>query len=172
MKLMTFSAALLLITLASCKPRKAIEFREAIVQKERVAFNILLDKNGSESRKLDCLVKEDYKGALTFVDQEEAAFDTLIQEIKTLPVDGIKEGNELKAAAVNYYVALKELHIFDRAEIVQREATQHSGGEELRAALDKIFTLNVQKQEMYKKVYEKERELHEALTKFNDVNSI
>lgn len=165
-------AAFLLITLVSCKPRKAIELKAAIVQQERVAFNILLDKNGPGEQKLVSLTKNDYKGALAFVDQEEKEFDKLIGEITALPADGIKQGNELKAAAVDYYQALKELHIFDRQEIAQREVSSRTEGEALQAAQDSIIELSRRKQDMFKKVYEKEGVFHQALEKFSTVNGI
>lgn len=171
-KLIIFSTAILLISLTACKPRKAIEFKETIVQKERVAFNILVDKNGSESQKLNCLIKEDYKGALASVDKQEQEFNKLINDIETLPADGIKQGEELKAAAVSYYVALKDLHVFDRAEIAQREVSHNTKGEALQAALDKILELGIRKQDMYKKVYEKESALSQAMEKFNTANNI
>jgi hypothetical protein len=167
-----FSAALLLITLVSCKPQKAIELKAAIVQKERIAFNILLDKNGPGEQKLASLVKDDYKGALAFVDQEEKEFDKLIAEIAALPADGIQQGNELKTAALDYYGALKDLQIYDRQEIVQREASSRTEGEALRAAQDSILQLSRRKQDMFKKVYEKESAFHQALEKFSSVNGI
>lgn len=170
--LLIISATFLLVSLASCKSRKAIELKESIVQKERVAFNILVDKKGLASQKLECLIKDDYKGALAFLDQEEQAFNKLIKEIETLPAEGIKQGNELKTAAVNYYTALKELQIFDRQEIAQREASSQSKGEELQVALNKILQLNIQKEGMYKKLYEKEQAFSKALEKFSAVNSI
>jgi hypothetical protein len=165
-------AAFLLITLVSCKPRKAIELKTAIVQKDRIAFNIILDKNGPGERKLASLVKDDYKSALASVDEQEKEFDKLIGEIAALPADGIKQGNELKTAALNYYGALKELHIFDRQEIAQQEASSHFEGEALREAQHKILELSRQKQGMYKKLYEKERTFYQALEKFSAVNGI
>lgn len=171
-KMIIFSVAIFLISLTSCKPRKAIEFKESIVQKERVAFNILLDKNGSESQKLNCLIKDDYKGALASVDKQEKEFNKLISDIDTLPADGIKQGPELKTAALNYYVALKELHVFDRAEIAQREITHNTKGEALQTAHNKIRELGIHKQDMFRKVYEKESALSQALEKFNTVNNI
>jgi hypothetical protein len=171
-KLIILSAVFLLVSFVSCKPRKAIELREAIVQKERTAYDILLAKNGPETQKLDCLVKDDYKGALAFVDKEEQAFNKLIKEIEALPADGIEHGNELKTAALSYYAALKELHVYDRREIEHQEITLRSTGEELRAAQHKILELSRQKQTMYKKVYEEERKFHEAMENFNSVNRI
>lgn len=167
-----FSAVFLLITLVSCKPQKAIELKTAIDQKERTVFNILAGKNGSEEKKLTFLVKDDYKNALAAVDQQEKEFNQLIREITDLPTTGIKQGDELKAAAVNYYDALKELHLFDRQEIVQREISFNSEGEALQAAQKKIIELSRQKQAMFKKVYETESAFHEAMEKFNAANGI
>ncbi|MBC9930182.1 hypothetical protein [Chitinophaga qingshengii] len=55
---------LLLIGLGACKPRKAIALKEAITQKERVAFNIIVGNDGAGEQKLHCLLKKDYPGAL------------------------------------------------------------------------------------------------------------
>lgn len=167
-----FSAVLLLIILGSCKPQKAIELKAAIDQKERTVFNMLVGKNGSEEKKLAFLVKDDYKSALAAVDQQEKEFNQLIREIAELPTEDIKQGNELKTAAVNYYDALKALHLFDRQEIVQREASSNSEGEALQAAQHKILELGRQKQVMFQKVYEKESAFHQAMEKFNSVNGI
>lgn len=167
-----FSAAFLLITLVSCKPRKAIALKESIAKQERVAFNILLGKNGPESQKLSCLVKEDFKGALAAVDKQEKAFDQLIRELETLPAEGIKQGNELKTAAVNYYTAVREMQLFDRVVITQQEVSAGMKGEELYAAQDKILELSRRKQDMSQKVHEKENELHLAMEKFNSVNGL
>jgi hypothetical protein len=106
------------------------------------------------------------------VDIQEKEFNKIISDIETLPADGIKQGNELKTAAVNYYVALKELHVFDRAEIVQREITHTTKGDALQTAHNKIRELGIHKQDMYRNVYEKERALSHALEKFNTVNNI
>lgn len=172
MRLIVFSTVFLLISFTSCKSREAIEFREAIVQKERVASNMLLGKNGLESRKLDHLIKNDYKGALALVDKQEEGFNKLIKEIETLPADGIKQGNELKTAAADYYIALKELHLFDRVEITHREASLHMEGETLQAAQNKSLQLTLQKLDMYKKVYEKDSVFYHSLEKFNSANGI
>lgn len=172
MRLIIFSTVFLLIGLASCKPRKAIAFKDAIVQKEQVAFNIVAGENGAGDQKLQHLVKEDYKGALTWVDREEEEFNKLVKDIEALPAEGIKQGNELKAAAVDYYVALKELQIFDRVEITHREASLHMKGEALDTANHRTLQLSLQKQDLYKKVYEKESVLSQVMEKFNSANGI
>ena len=46
MKLRIFILAFLFVILNSCKSPKTAEFRESIIQKERVAFRIILGKDG------------------------------------------------------------------------------------------------------------------------------
>jgi hypothetical protein len=170
MKSIIFSLAFLLISLTSCKSPKASDFREAIIQKERVAFVIVLGKHGSETQKLERLIKNDYKGALTLVDKQAREFDKLIKDIEALPAKDIKQGNALKNAAINYYTALKELHYFDRKEIAQSEAILQLKNEELRAAQHNLVELARQKKALYEKLYKQEGVFHDALQKFNSVN--
>lgn len=172
MKLIIFSLALLLVSFTSCTSPKVSDFRDAIIQKERAAFTIILDKNGSETQKLERLVKNDYKGALALVDQQAREFDKIINDIEALPADGIKQGLPLKDAAVNYYAALKALHYFDRKEIAQSEAILQLKNEELRAAQHRLVELARQKKALYDKVYKQERILHDALEKFNAINNM
>lgn len=172
MKLKILSFAFLLISITSCQSRKASDFRETIDQQERVAFNIVVGKDGPEEKKLQYLIKDDYKGALAAVDQQAAAFDKLIEDIKALPADGIEQGGELKNAAINYYTALKALHFYDKKEIVQREAIVKLKGEALQPAQRELIELAVQKKALYQNVYKQERMLHEASKKFNTANRI
>ncbi|MBC9914281.1 hypothetical protein [Chitinophaga varians] len=167
-----WALVLLFISLAACKPKRAIQLREAIVQKERTALHILVGKQGAEEQKLQCLIKGDYPGALAALDREEKDFDRLIDSIKLLPADGIKQGEPLKAAAVDYYTALKELQLFDRQEVTQREIAHHLKGDEAMAAHQKIYELDLQKQELYKKVYGKDTTLQRAKEQFNAEHGI
>lgn len=167
-----FLTACLLLSLASCKPRKAMEFKERIVQKERVAFNILVGKNGSEGKKLDLLIKGDYKGAQAAIDQQEKEFNELLKSIETLQADDIKLGTELKAAAVQYYTALKQLQLSDRESIIHEEALHHLKGDSLETSQNKLLELSRQKQDLYKIVYERETSLYETIRKFDSANGI
>lgn len=169
---MFFCAACLLISLVSCEPRKAITLKETIAQKERVAYKILLDKNGPESKKLDLLIKEDYPGALALLEQEEQAFNGLISSLDSLSVDDIKQGSELKKAAIDYYTALKELHTYDRVQIAHQDALSGLKGEALYAGQNKILELNKQKQLLFDKVFEKENAFHKEQESFNTANNI
>lgn len=167
-----FIAIFLLIGLAGCKPKKAIQLREAIDQKEKTAFNIVVGKGGAEEQKLQCLIKGDFQGALAALDREEKDFDRLIDSIRVLPAAGIKQGEPLKAAAVEYYTALKTLQLFDRNEVAQQEAARRMKGDSTMNAYKKIYELNVQKQGMYKNVYEKDSVFHEAKKRFNAEHGI
>lgn len=167
-----FLVVFLLISFTSCKSRRTIEFREAIVQKERVAFNIVLGKNGSEVQKLERLIKNDYKGALALVDKQAREFDQLIKDIESLPADGIRQGEALKRAAVDYYAALKELHFFDRREIAQSEAIHQLGDEELSVAQHELVALAHEKKIFYEKVYRQEEMFATVLKKFDAANDI
>jgi hypothetical protein len=171
-KLIVIPSAFLLLSLVSCKPRKAIEFKETIVQKERIATEILIGKNGSETKKLECLVKEDYKGALAAINQQEKEFNEIIKAIEALPAGDIKQGNELKTASVNYYIALKELHMFDRLDVENRQDLYKLKGKELDAAQDKTLELSYKKQDMFDKVFKADSVLRQTLDKFTAANNI
>ncbi|NLR63487.1 hypothetical protein HGH92_04130 [Chitinophaga varians] len=164
--------ALLLTGLTACQPKKAIRLRAAILQKERTAFNILVGKGGAEEQKLQCLIKSDYQGALAALDREEKDFDRLIDSIKLLPATDIKQGEPLKAAAIDYYTALKTLQLFDRQEVSQQEIAHRLKGDEAMAAHEKIYELSLQKQELYKKVYVKDSVFERTKEQFNAAHGI
>lgn len=160
------------VCLSSCNRQRAIDFKEAIVQKEQIASKMLVNEEGSEAKKLDLLIKKDFKGALAIIDQQEQEFDTLITKIEALPVDGIKRGHALKTAAMEYYGALKALQLFDREQIKNREASLHRKGDELRAVQDKDLELSLRKQELYKIVFEKDSVFYQTRQKFDEANGI
>lgn len=162
----------LLISITSCKSRDAVDLRDTILQKERVAFNLVLGKNGLGAQKLACIIKGDYKGALALVDQQASEFDKLIKDIEVLPADEIREGKLLKHAAAGYYAALKTLHYFDRKEIEQVESVHQLKGSALETAQQKNIELARSKKALYEKVYQQESILSEAFKKFNSANGL
>lgn len=172
MKLPVFIAALLLLGLISCKPRKALEFKEAILQKDSSAFRMLVGKGGTEEEKLDYLIKNDFKGASIAIDRQEREFDSLIKEIEILPVEGVKQGEELKKAAADYYNAVKTLHISDREEIEQRKITYDKDVKKVDAAQDKLLQLSQEKLKMFKIISKKREVLDSALLKFDAANNL
>lgn len=167
-----FPFIVLLAGLTACQPRKAIALKDTIHRQERAIFNILVGKSGLESKKLELLIKHDYDAALAVVNDQAQAFDKAIDSIATLPTEGIKQGNELKNATVDYYEAVKELQLFDRQMIENRQISDTAKGDVLQAAQDKDLSLSRQKQELYKKVHEKEIVYSAALERFNTANGI
>ncbi len=69
-----------------------MEFRNAILQKQESASKILIGKEGLESRKLNYLIQLDYKRAMSVIDSQEIAFNTLIREITDLDPDRLPTG--------------------------------------------------------------------------------
>lgn len=165
-----FLTAFLFITMSSCQSPKVADFNESLDRSERKAFDIILGKEGSGEKKLSCLVKDDYKGAIAAVNQQSLEFDMLIADIKKLSTDGIPEGEPLKKASLEYYQALKNLHTFDRKEIEQQATLKTLKNDELKIAQNNFLTLARQKKMFYTAVYEKEAFLHSAVKKFDAAN--
>jgi hypothetical protein len=172
MKLNLLVAVFLLIGLSSCKPRKAIDFKETIAQNERRLFGILLSKDSPKERKLKCLINDDFKGALQAIDTIEQQFNALIKETSSLPVDGVVQGDEVKMAAVNYYTALRNLHTFDRQEISWLEMNNDKDAEKVRKAQDELLQLNYKKKTFFQQVYDTEQALDKELKGFDKANGL
>ncbi len=121
---------LLMITvlLISCSNKKAMDFRNAILQKQDSVSQILIGKQGSESRKLEHLIQNDFKSALSVVDTQEIAFNKIIREIEKLDPGQLPEGPELKQASIAYFTCMKILQISDRPEVEQQMISKHERG--------------------------------------------
>ncbi|WP_436489142.1 hypothetical protein [Chitinophaga sp. ARDCPP14] len=172
MKRHIFIIIFLMVSLVSCKSKKATEFREAIAQKERTAFQILVGKGGPEEEKLICLVNNDFSGALRAVDKQEQAFDSIIREIIALPAEGISEGAALKTAAINYYMSVKDLQVFDRRIIATQQAMHQTNADSIENAQDKLLLLQKEKLTMSGVRNEKRTALQEAIGRFNKANDL
>lgn len=162
----------LLTSLCSCKPRKAIEFKAVIDQKEHAALNILVTEGGPGEEKLNCLIKNDFKGAYRAIDKEEQAFNQIIKEITALSTDGISQGAELKTAALNFYTSLRDLQLFDRQEIAAQEASHDTNPEKIKNAQDQQIKLSEEKLKMNGEVREKNDLLHKAGEEFNKAHDL
>lgn len=165
-----YITAFLFITMSSCESSNAADFKKSLNKLERRAFEIILGKKGSGEKKLNCLAKDNYKGALAAVDQQSKEFDMLIGDIKKLSTHGIPKGESLKTASLEYYKSLKELHIFDRKEIEQQALLQTLKNNELKDAQNNLIALARQKKMLYNAVYEKEALLHNATENFETAN--
>jgi hypothetical protein len=166
-------AALILI-LASCQSKKAVHLKTALEQKDRIIFNIMVGKDGPSERKLKCLIDGDFKCALLAIDEEEWAFDKIINEINALETANTKYGNELKTATANYYKAVKDLEVFDRLDIVQQQISQNKiNTEKVRdAAMHKQLQLSRKKLEIHKIISKKGQIMAEVQEQFNSANHL
>lgn len=164
--------AFIFLSLISCQSPKAKALKQAVLNKERTVFRILLDKNGSETKKQECLIKNDYPCALKAVDTQNDEFNRIITDLESLKDEDTKEGDLLRNASVNYYKALKELHLFDRKEIEQQMLISQLPQDKMKDAQDELIILARQKKSLYTKVYEKEGLLSEAMKKFDDANGL
>lgn len=164
----------LLLLLASCQSKKAVGLKETLEKKDRIAFNILVGKNGSNEQKLNCLIKRDFKCAIEAIIKQEQEFDKLIEEISAIETDGIKEGSALKKASTNYYQAVKELQAYERLEIAQQEiSNDKANSDKIRDdAMRKQGELLKEKQKIYKTVYKREAALATAQQHFNVANRL
>ncbi|WP_123847708.1 hypothetical protein [Chitinophaga lutea] len=165
-------AAIVLISLTSCKSRKAIDFQKALDQQERNASNVLVGKDGPAEEKLACLIKKDFKGALRAIDREQQAFNKIIGDISALPTAGIPQGDELKAASVSYYKAVRDLQGLDREEVTQREASYLTDTARVRQAQDSLLQLSREKLNRHAIVREQGEVLYAARQKFRAANKL
>ena len=170
MKFGILLTAFLFLTMSSCQSSKAVDFKNSLEESQRRASEIILGKEGPGEKKLKCLEKDDYKGALKALELQNKEFNRLIADIKKLSTDDIPEGKPLKNAALEYYKSLKDLHVFDRKEIEQRALLRTVKNNELKNALNNIMALAREKKILYAAVYEKETLLHTAVEGFEAAN--
>lgn len=156
--------------LVSCTSRKAIDLRDTIAQNEQLLTELLISKGSYEEEKLNCLVDSNFKGALIAIDKQERGFDNIIERTKTLSVKGA--GNAVKTAAINYYQALKDLHMFDRQEIEQQEIIYGKDLKKVDEALDKLMQLAKKKQHFFQNVYRAEEKFDLALKDFDKTSGL
>lgn len=172
MRFKIFLLAFGLLINNSCTSPATVDFKEDIVQKEREAFQIILSKDGLESKKLNLLAKDDFKGALATIDQQAIEFDKIIKSIESLSTEGIKEGGALKSAAIHYYSSLKELHYFDRQEVEQQSLLSKISDRDQKNASGQLMELARQKKVLYKKVCENEQLMRTAIDRFDAANGL
>lgn len=118
------------------------------------------------------MINKDFKGAQAAVDKIEKGLNNIVKTIEALPAEGVKEGDELKKAAVDYYTALRDLKTMERKEIVQREAAYDKDKEKASIALNRLLELNKEQLTMSGMVSEKGAVLHNTLQQFNEINNL
>lgn len=172
MKLYLLIPVLFLLSLAGCKPQKAIDFKASILHLEDSAKNIVLAKESIEEKKLQYLIKHDFKGAMLAVQKEEQAFNDLLKEIQAIPADGIKLGDSVKIAATEYYTILRDVFTHDKKEIPFRELAYASNPQTVSMANDRLLELTKEKLKLHEIVNQKDEALQNALKRFSTVNGI
>ncbi|WP_353146678.1 hypothetical protein [Chryseobacterium sp.] len=172
MKTNLFLSLLLLTGLLSCKSEKAADFEKKITDQERIAFNALIGKNGYQDTKDLNLIKNNFEGALASLHQQEQLFDSIIKNLSALSTDNIKESPPVKAAAIDYYKALKELFLIDRLSIEQQQLTFTKDAQKIDKAQDSLLQISRKKLELYKRVSEKQSVLQKTLDNFNQANNL
>lgn len=169
MQLRNIFFVMLILSLISCQSKKAAGLKITLEEKGRAVFNIMVGKNGHNERKLKCLINGDFHCAQQAINEEEQAFNKIIKEINALQTDHIKHGDELKAATINYYEAVKALEISDRLDIAQQQISQDKANtREVRdAAIQKHSQLLKSSVELHKVIRKKEQLLAEAQKQYN-----
>ncbi|GHE23360.1 hypothetical protein [Sphingobacterium griseoflavum] len=144
---------LLAILLLSCEQRTAKQFLDTIDQQERIANDILLGEKGSESRKLEHIINNNFDSALQITAKQQMEFDSIIRHIQDLPTANLKDAQALQTASVQYYQVLKNLYGYAEQEIEQQKILWNASGNEQSKAQDKLMELTQHKQTLYQSVY-------------------
>lgn len=165
-------ALLLFLGLLSCKSEKAANFEKTITDQEQILSNALIGKEGYESQKNQYLVKNNFKGALASLNQEEKVFDSIITRLSALSTDDIKESLPVKTAAIGYYKAIKNSFLIDRLSIEQQQLTLTKDTLKIDKARDSLLQISRKELDLYKVIAEKQSELQKALKNFNQANNL
>ncbi|AZA90415.1 MULTISPECIES: hypothetical protein [Chryseobacterium] len=173
MKSNLFLAQLLLLGLLSCKSEKTANFEKTVTDQEQIASNTLIGKNGYEIQKNQYLIKKNFEGALTSLDQQEQLFNSIIKTLSGLSTDGIKESSPVKTTAIGYYKAMKNLFLIERLSIEQQQQLTFTKDTiKIDKAQDSLLQIDRKKLDLYKVVAEKQSEFQKALKSFNQANNL
>lgn len=105
-KYLLFTAFSLFI-LAGCNSKKAFNFSEEIVKKEQ-SLKPVIEKAQADVAAANA--SGDYAKIAAVGKDMEKQMDERITEIKGMSVSGMKKGEELKAAAVEYFEFMKSVY--------------------------------------------------------------
>lgn len=152
--------------------KKALEFKHILDVQERKVTQMLIGKKGSESRKLNYLIADDFDQALKEVDKQEREFDMVLYTLKKLDTADLEKALALRSAAVNYYSSLKALHMYAKKEIQQQKLIFNTKSVARDHAQDELMKLAKNKQAMYDDVYRNEKSLHDTLSEFEEGNGL
>jgi len=149
-----------------------MEFKHALDLQERKVTQMLIGKKGSESRKLNYLIADNFDQALAAVNKQEQEFDTVLYTLNNLETADLKMASALQSAAINYYGNLKALHMHAKKEIAQQKVISITNGAERDKAQEELIKLAKDKQVLYDNVYQTEEPFHNVLLAFEDANGL
>lgn len=163
---------IIVFPLFSCNKNGAITFRDSITQKEHDISDMLISKNGLESRKLEYLIAEDFDQALAITDSQQVVFDKIIQELKRVNSNQFSGGDHLKKAAVEYHMALKELYLYPKKEITWQKKLSTATKQDKDSLQHDLLEIYKDKQEYFQNVYKANEAYVLAVQRFNKENRL
>ena len=149
-----------------------MEFKHTLDVQERRVTQMLIGKKGSESRKLNYLIADNFDQALKVVDEQEREFDSVLYVLEKLKTADLEKATALQNAAINYYGSLKALHMYAKKEITQQKLIANVSGVEKDKAQDELIKLAKDKKVLYDNVYQTEEPFHNVLLAFEDANGL
>ena len=129
---------MLLISIASCNSKAALNYSEEFVKKEMSLMN---DVNSTENKVERYAQAMQYDSIAIAGEKMEQLVEAKIQEIKKAPVPDVKEGENFKEACLKYFGFIKMMYT-DYKEF-GRAATE----EEREVVKNKIIELTNTKQQ-------------------------
>jgi len=138
-------AALLLISIASCKSKAAFNYSEDFVKKEK---SLMGDITSTEDKVKRYVEAEQFDSIAIAGEKMEKLVDDKIQEIKKDPVPDVKDGGDFKEACLKYFGFIKNMYTnykefglaptADERQVVMNKIVELANGKQ--AAMDAMQT--------------------------------
>lgn len=148
-------AAVLLISIVSCSSKKkAFDYSENFVKKEK---SLLADITDTENRVKRYIKYEQYDSIAVAGEKMEKLVDSKIQEIKQQPAPNVKEADNFKEACIRYFNFIKSIYTGYRefgsatdetarekakAKVIELDDSKRAAITEMQAAQQKFANAN------------------------------
>ncbi|MEO6254096.1 MAG: hypothetical protein ABIO79_12355 [Ferruginibacter sp.] len=100
-------AAILLISIASCKTKDAFNYSQDFVKKET---SLLADITATEDNVTRYVSAEQYDSIAVAGERMEKLVEVKLQEVKKAPAPDVKEGENFKEACIKYFQYIKSMY--------------------------------------------------------------
>jgi len=108
MKFRTFFAVIVICFFAiGCKSKIAMDYNDMIVQKQK---SLGTDMDAAEPKLKNYFASFEYDSIVSVSNRMEAKIDSIIQDIKNKPAPKVKQGDNFKKAALNYFDYMKSIY--------------------------------------------------------------